>query len=233
MIRVALVDDDECYRLQEKEFIEVFAKESGEEFEITTFKSGMDFITDYKPVFDIAFLDIEMPLMDGMETARRLRQVDNRICIVFITKVAKYAIEGYEVNAIDYVVKPIKYLKFKDKLKKAVKYVVSNKEKELVIKSKGAYFRIPVSQIYYIEADKHYLVYNTSGGEIRERGNIEDALKQLSDSGFSLCNSGCIVNLKLIQQVTQTEIIINGISLPLSRRRIKDFRTDMLKFFRG
>ena len=232
MIRIAIVDDDEAYRLQAKEYVELFSKESGEQFEITVFNSGMDFITDYKPVYDIAFLDIEMPLMNGMETAKRLRQVDNKICIIFITKMAKYAIDGYEVNAIDFVVKPIKYYNFTDKLKKAVKHVQSYAEREVVIKSNGSYFRLPLSQIYYIEADKHYLVYSTARGEIRERGNIEETVEKLGE-GFSMCNSGCIVNLKHIRQVTQTDVVVNGVSLPLSKRRVKDFRTDMLKFMRG
>ena len=134
MIRVAIVDDDEEYRLQEKDFINRYSKDTGEQFEIKTFNSGMDFISDYAPVFDIVFLDIEMPLLTGMETARRLRQIDDKICIVFITKMSKYAIEGYEVNAIDFVVKPIKYFNFIDKLKKAISFVKSKVEKEIIIK---------------------------------------------------------------------------------------------------
>lgn len=233
MIRVAIVDDDKMYQSQVKDFIEAYSKESGEEFSVTVFNCGMDFITDYKPVYDIAFLDIEMPLMDGMTTARKLRQVDNKICIVFITKMAKYAIEGYEVNAIDFVVKPIKYFNFRDKLKKAINHVESFNEENLVIKSDGVYFRIPLSQIYYIEKDKNYIVYNTAQGELRERRNMEDVAKQLEDSGFTLCNSGCIVNLRYIQQVTQTDVTVNNVQLPLSRRRIKDFKTDMLKYLRS
>lgn len=232
MISIAIVDDDEGYQSQIKEFIETYEKETGESFTVTVFNSGMDFVTDYKPLYDIAFLDIEMPLMDGMTTARKIRQVDNRICIVFVTRMAKYAIEGYEVNAVDFVVKPLKYYNFKDKLKKALKFVSSHAEKEVVIKSEGSYFRLPVSEIYYIEKDKNYLIYHTARGEIRERGSMEDAEKQLSESGFSLCNSGCIVNLRLIQQVTQTDVVINGERLPLSRRRIKEFKTDMLNFLR-
>lgn len=233
MIRVAIVDDDKLYQSQVKDYIETYSKESGEEFTVTIFNSGMDFITDYKPVFDIAFLDVEMPLMDGMTTARKLRQVDNEICIVFITRMAKYAIEGYEVNAIDFVIKPIKYYNFTDKLKKAINLVNARSEKDILIKSEGSYFRIPLSQVYYVEKDKNYLIYYTAQGELKERRNMEDVAKELSSSGFSLCNSGCIVNLRYIQQVTQTDVTVNNVQLPLSRRRIKDFKTDMLKFLRN
>ena len=120
MIRIAIVDDDARYRSEVEGYIARYGKETGEEFEVTCFQSGMDFITDYKPVNDIVFLDIEMPLIDGMSTARKLRLVDKEICIVFITKMSKYALEGYEVNAVDFVVKPIKYFNFTDKLKKAI-----------------------------------------------------------------------------------------------------------------
>lgn len=230
MIRIAIVDDDEKCRNQEKDFIERYGRETDEKFEITVFESGMDFITDYLAVFDIVFLDIEMPLLNGMATARKLRELDDKICIVFITHMAKYAIEGYAVNAIDFVVKPIKYFNFVDKLKKAICFVKSHVEKELVIKNDEDYFRVPVSQIYYVEKDKNYLIYNTARGKFRERGTIENAQKSLRDCGFSLCNSGCLVNLRLIQQVTQNCIFINGEQLPLSRRRLKDFKREMLSY---
>ena len=233
MIRVAIVDDDEEYRLQEKDFINRYSKDTGEQFEIKTFNSGMDFISDYAPVFDIVFLDIEMPLLTGMETARRLRQIDDKICIVFITKMSKYAIEGYEVNAIDFVVKPIKYFNFIDKLKKAISIKKSKVEKEIIIKCDDNYFRVPVSSIFYVEKDKNYLIYRTKRGEITRRGTLKDAEEELAGCGFSVCNSGCIVNLKLIEQVTQNCVIINGEQIPLSRRKVKDFKKDMLGYLRG
>lgn len=228
MVRVAIVDDDEACRNQEKEFIERYGKEGGEKFEVTLFESGIDFLTDYLAVFDIVFLDIEMPFLNGMDTAHKLRNLDDKICIIFITNVAKYAIEGYAVNAIDYVIKPIKYFNFIDKLKKALSSVRSHSEKEIVIKSDEDFFRLSVSQIYYVEKEKNYLVYNSVRGKFRERGTIESAQKNLAGSGFSMCNSGCLVNLRLIQQVTQNSIIINDEQLPLSRRRIKGFKEEML-----
>ena len=87
MIRIAIVDDDARYRSEVEGYIARYGKETGEEFEVTCFESGMDFITEYKPINDIVFLDIEMPLIDGMSTARKLRLVDKEICIVFITMV--------------------------------------------------------------------------------------------------------------------------------------------------
>lgn len=232
MIRIAIVDDEEEYRLQEKAFIEEYAKQSGEQFDIKSFDNGVDFISDYKPVYDIVFLDIEMPHMDGMTTARKLRGMDVRVCIVFITKMSKYAVEGYEVNAIDFVVKPIKFFNYVDKLKRAISYVRAHKEEEIVIRSDKKYFRLALSQIYYIVKDRNYLIYVTACGRFRERGTIESVKKNLYKNGFSVCNSGCIVNLRQVERVISTSIFINGDELPLSRYRMKDFNQDMLNLLR-
>ncbi len=233
MIRIAIVDDDEECGAQEKEFIRRYAEETGEKFEIDLYKSGMDFISDYTPIYDVVFLDIEMPLLTGMETARRLRRLDGKVCIVFITKMSKYAIEGYEVNAIDFVVKPIKYANFIDKLKKAISFINSHKEKEIVVKSEDKYILIPVSDIYYIMKDRNYLIYYTAKGKIAERGTMKKVEEDLAGNGFSVCNSGCMVNLKHIQQVTQNCVVINGEQIPLSRRKIRDFKKEMLSYLRG
>ena len=146
---------------------------------------------------------------------------------------SKYAIEGYEVNAVDFVVKPIKYFNFTDKLKKAIGIVRRREEKELLIKSDDNYFRVLVSKIKYVEKEKNYLIYHTENGEIRERGTMERLQSELVGAGFSMCNSGCLVNLRAISQVTPNCVMIGGVSLPLSRRKIKDFKADMLSYLRG
>lgn len=232
MVRIAIVDDDEEYRVQEREFIERYSEETGEQFEISYFNSGMDFITDYSPVYDIVFMDIEMPLMSGMETAKKLRERDDKICIIFITRMAKYAIEGYSVNAIDFVVKPIKFGNYIDKLKKALKYVDSRKEKEIVLKRDSNYIRVPVSSIYYVIKDKNYLVYNTVKGKITLRGTMKNVEEELAGCSFSICNSGCIVNLGYVQQVTQNSVLINGEEFPISRRRYKELKKEMFDYLR-
>lgn len=238
MIRIAVVDDDPACRMQVKQYIEEYAQtlssEGGEPlFEIELFETAMDFITDYKAIYDIAFLDIEMPLIDGMSAAKKLRLMDTDISLIFITKMPKYAIEGYDVEAVGFMVKPIKYCDFVDKIKKAIKLRENKKQDSIVIKCDGELLKMPVSSIYYIEKNKNYLVYNTAQGQLCRRGTLESVEKELSGFGFSLCNSGCLVNLRFVSKVTATDVVINGVNMPLAFRRQKQFKTDMLDFLRG
>ncbi len=106
MITVAIVDDNKSETEALTSFLKQYGDECGEKLEITAFKSGFDFLDGYKAVYDVVFMDIEMPEMDGMSAARRLRQFDGDIAIIFVTNIAKYAIAGYEVGALDYFLKP-------------------------------------------------------------------------------------------------------------------------------
>ena len=119
MYRVAVVDNEKEQTDLFVRFIADFCKETGEQIETVAFSSGVDFISDYQGDFDIVFMDIEMPELDGMETCKRLREADSAITIIFITNMAQFAIKGYEVNALDFVVKPVDYYCFSDKLKKS------------------------------------------------------------------------------------------------------------------
>ena len=109
MIKIALVDNDNQFAGQMKSFVDRFVEETKIECLLTRFSTGVDFISDYNPIFDLVFLDIEMPLMDGMETAKRLRRVDQNLPIIFVTNMLQMAIRGYEVSALDFIVKPLNY----------------------------------------------------------------------------------------------------------------------------
>lgn len=117
-MRIAIVEDEKAYRNTLLEYLRQFQEESGMDIEVKEYENGNLIMWDYRPYYDAVFMDIEMPGMDGMEAARCIRKVDEQVIIVFITNVARYAVQGYEVGALDFIVKPVTYTSFKMKMQK-------------------------------------------------------------------------------------------------------------------
>ena len=105
MVNIAVVEDNE----REREILTEYLKRFSPQFAIEVFSSAVIFLTDYTPKYDIVFMDIDMPCLDGMSAAAKMRKLDDRTCLIFVTNLAKYAIKGYEVQAFDFMVKPLTY----------------------------------------------------------------------------------------------------------------------------
>ena len=133
MIRIALVEDDASYRQELKAYLEQYARENGEEIDVKTFADGDEIAQDYRAEYDIIFMDILMRFMNGMQAAREIRKKDEEVIIIFVTNTAQYAISGYEVNALDYVLKPINYYAFSKTMERALAKVKRDEEKFIVI----------------------------------------------------------------------------------------------------
>ena len=196
-------------------------------------KNRLNFVEDYDGNLDVIFLDIEMPHMDGMTAAKKIREKDQALGIVFVTNMAQYAIHGYEVNAIDFIVKPVSYYVFTDKLNKAIRFSRLNMEKDFVIQTEDSIIKLTSSQIIYVEKDKNYLVFHTKQGVYRSRGTISELEQQLSGEGFSECINGCLVNLKYVTKMEKDTVWVDEVPLPITRRRKKEFKEDFMKYLGG
>ena len=117
-MKIAIVEDTKIHVKQLESHLDRYQQEEGETFEVFTFSDGLKFLDSIKQGYDIIFMDINMPYIDGMETAKRLREIDRYACLIFITELSQYAISGYEVAAFDFVVKPVSYEMFRPKSSK-------------------------------------------------------------------------------------------------------------------
>ena len=120
MIQIAVVEDEDLYAGQLMEYLAKFQEEYGIGLRMTRFKDGDEITNNYTSQFDIILMDIEMKLMDGMTAAEEIRRLDQDVVIMFITNMTKYAIRGYQVDALDYVLKPVSYFDFSQKLLRAI-----------------------------------------------------------------------------------------------------------------
>ena len=120
MIRIAVVEDEELYAEQLQNYISKYAEERKKQIKVTWFQDGEDIVSGYKGEYDIILLDIQMRFMDGMTAAEKIRELDSEVVLMFITNMIQYAVRGYEVDAMDYVVKPVEYFAFLQKLDKAI-----------------------------------------------------------------------------------------------------------------
>ena len=120
MIQIALVEDDENYQKELTEYLKTYEKESGEKFNISVFSDGDEIVENYKAVYDIILMDIEMKFMDGMTAAEHIREYDSEVVIIFITNMPQYVMKGYTVDALDYVLKPLSYYAFSQKIDRAL-----------------------------------------------------------------------------------------------------------------
>ena len=133
MYHVAIVEDEQEYAEQLQTFLTQYEEEHSTKFKVTVFGDGAEILDGYEPIYDLILLDIEMPKVNGMDAADQIRKMDNDVVMMFITNVASYAIRGYEVGALDYVMKPITYYGFSMRLARALKRVQQREEKEILL----------------------------------------------------------------------------------------------------
>lgn len=233
MIRIAIVDDNIDMQKQLQQYIKDYSLKINTKFSVTTFINPITLLEYYNNSFDIIFMDIEMPEMDGMTAAKKIRKMDAVVNIIFVTNMAGFAIEGYKVNALSYVVKPINYLDFVQQLSRAVNRVRLLTSAYLLVASKGDMMRLDISKIVYFESREHQVIIHMLSETITIYSTLNKLEKQLENKWFSRCNNGYLVNLYYVESINKNEVHINQCNLAISRGKKKQFMTDLSDYIGG
>ena len=233
-MRIAIIEDEQPFADELAEHITRFSQEYPSEIQYQYFKSSVSFLSSYQPVWDLLLLDIEMPGMDGMTLAHKVREIDQNVLLIFITKVAKYAMAGYEVAALDYVLKPVNYYVFSMKLRRVLSLLETRQKNHIVIQGNGFVRKVPVETIRYIDVLDHTISYHTPHGILSSTGakSIRELENELLPDGFCKCNQCYLVNLQYVQSVEKNTVVLaGGECLSISRSRKKPFMQALLDFW--
>ncbi len=219
MVRIALVEDDALYREQLMQYLERYTRESGVKFRVTTFSDGDAVVEGYAANYDIILMDIVMPLMNGMEAAEHIREMDGDVVIIFITNTPQYAMKGYLVDALDYVLKPIGYYAFSQRIDRALARMKKRTRSYISVQFKNGMKKLDVSQITYVEVRDHDLLYHTVSEAFEARGTLSELEKVLSPERFFRCSKCCLVNLEYVEAVQNNDIVVGNELIQVSRAR--------------
>jgi len=233
-MKVIIVEDDLAAATQLEELLERYASESETGLEVVHYTDAEKFLRHYrKEMPAIVFFDIDLPTIDGMEAARQLRERDSAVVIIFVTKMVQYALKGYDVNALGFLVKPVSYAEVKMKMRRAVNVARANETKTLYVPADSGFHRVPSDKIVFVEVEGHRLKYQLVDGVVEARGSLSDVYQKLEGYGFLRCNSCYIVNVKYIDSVKGYDLHINGYQLKISHPRRKEFMKQLIDAYTG
>lgn len=233
MYHVAIVEDEASFATQLQEYLKQYEEENDVRFKISVFGDGADILEDYQPLYDIILLDIEMPKLNGMKAAEQIRKQDADVTLMFITNMANYAIRGYEVGALDFVMKPINYYTFSMKMTRVLKRTKQKAQQDILLTLPDGVKKLNVQQIHYVEVQNRMLYYHTDEGVFVMRGTMQSVEQVLAPYAFAKCNHWYIVNLKHVSEVKKTTAVVAGHELEVSRRNRTAFLKALTEYVGG
>ena len=235
MFRIAICEDEKVVLDFESSLVSKWAEGRGLALELDSYISAEQFLfeSEDKAPYDVLIFDIQMKNMNGMELAKKLRARGADAVIIFITGVPDYAIEGYEVGAVRYILKPVKEEVLKSLLD-SVWAEQKKKSEDFFVLGQGADLeKISFEKIIYIEARGHYVYLKGSDFEREWKAGFTETAAAFEGKGFFCLRRGLLVNLAHVQRITRTDCILDdGEKLPVARGVYKELNEAFIEFFR-
>ncbi len=224
MIKIAIVENEQTQIEIIFEMIKKYCNTNDIQFDILSFNNGYDFLENDISTFDLFFMDIDMPGINGMETSAKIRSKGITTPLIFVTNLPQFAIDGYKVQALDFILKPMTYADFSLAMKRALVLINQDKIGDFILNIHGSLIKFKQEEILYIDMIKHDVNLHLSNGEIKVfRSSLNKIEPLLNDKIYLKCNSGCIVNLNKVKRIEKDILIMeNDDHITISRSRKKE-----------
>lgn len=234
IINIAVVEDEEpASEALIKNISEYESKNEKFKFKVTRFAAATEFLKN-PGGYDLIFMDIEMPEINGMEASRKIRETDDGVMIVFVTNMAQYALESYEVHAYDFILKPVEYDSFALKFARCLNNLSHKLEKkEIALVSGGNKRIVNVADITYVEVSNHNIIVHMTDGDFRMRGTMGSMENQLRGCHFVYCNACYLVNLKWVKELKGDFVVVHKSELRISHLKKPAFLSEFAKYIGG
>ena len=221
MIRLLIADDE---RLEREALVEMVSRRFEHEVVLETAENGRK-AADTAILWgaDLILMDIEMTFLDGMSAAEEIRRADPEVLIIFITNSPQYAIKGYAVQALDYILKPLSYYAFCQRMNHVRELLGRRQKHFLTVPCAGGVQKLDASDIYYVEICDHDLLFHTKQGEVHSTGSMRDVEQKLPPENFFRSSKAYLVNLEHVDGIQDEDAIVNGDRVQISRAKRKAF----------
>ena len=235
-MRICFCDDEASTRSQFERMAAAWAEQRGEAAELQLYNSAEQLLFEVgqpeaqELVFDLILLDIQMGGMDGITLARQLRAQDKRVTLAFLTAAREYVFEGYEVQAVRYLLKPMQQEKVFELLDLARQNL--QEQPSLILNCADEKKKLYLSQIAAIEAQGHYLIFRTTTGQLQQKASLSSLAGHLGDS-FVMSHRSFYVNLAHLLRISRTECTLDtGLTVPVSRGAYKNLNEQFILYYR-
>lgn len=235
MVRIALIEDEKQEMEKVNNYLAQYFDTRAEEYNLVWFDEPTRFLEGYTALsYDLILMDIRMPGINGLQAAHALRKMDKEVPLIFVTNIAQLAIRGYEVNAADFMVKPLTYHDFALKLSRVMKKINSVPGTKITVMNKDKVKLLPIKEIIYIDVIEHQLTYHTVDGNFSLRGTLRKAEEDLARYHFCRCNNYCLINLKYVLSVNGWTVTVSGPNgkeeIQISHPRKREFVNTLNEF---
>ncbi len=232
MIHIAICDDEQSFVSNLKQLLDQYAEETGEEIKVTAYYDGSELIEKYDPSLDLVFLDIQMNRMDGLSTAKRLRQMDTRVAIIFLTTLTQYGLEGYKYQATNYIIKPMKYVRLKAEMDKWIKHHRQEDSPAMMVINDTGKYKVFLKTLRFVETFNRNLLLHTEEEKIICYKSMKEMEQELCHRGFVRCHTSYLVNLFYVKGVKGLNLeLITGENIPISQPRRKEFMARLADYW--